>query len=325
MIDGSTILVTGGTGSFGSTFVKKLLNEYHPKKIVIVSRDEEKQHRLRLELGNDKVQFEIGDVRDRDRMFQVMKSIDLVFHAAALKQVPSCEFFPIEAVKTNILGTDNVIDAGLTRHVKRMVCLSTDKAVYPINAMGISKAMMEKVAISKSRDNYMTINVTRYGNVIGSRGSVVPIWVEAAKKDEPLTVTNGEMTRFLLTLGDAVDLVLYALQHGGAGDTFIKKAPACTMETLARAVRAMYNSKSEIKVIGTRHGEKMHESLISEEEMQRTEDCGGYYRILPDSRDLNYNKFFGSGQSTLVKKAYTSENTTRYDQDQVEDLLQDTL
>lgn len=325
MIDGSTILVTGGTGSFGSTFVKKLLNEYHPKKIVIVSRDEEKQHRLRLELGNDKVQFEIGDVRDRDRMFQVMKSIDLVFHAAALKQVPSCEFFPIEAVKTNILGTDNVIDAGLTRHVKRMVCLSTDKAVYPINAMGISKALMEKVAISKSRDNYMTICVTRYGNVIGSRGSVVPIWVEAAKKDEPLTVTNGEMTRFLLTLGDAVDLVLYALQHGGAGDTFIKKAPACTMETLAKAVRAMYNSKSEIKVIGTRHGEKMHESLISEEEMQRTEDCGGYYRILPDSRDLNYNKFFGSGQNTLVKKAYTSENTTRYDQDQVEDLLQDTL
>lgn len=325
MINGNTILVTGGTGSFGSTFVKKLLNEYHPKKIVIVSRDEEKQHRLRLELGNDRVQFEIGDVRDRDRMFQVMKSIDLVFHAAALKQVPSCEFFPIEAVKTNILGTDNVIDAGLTRHVKRMVCLSTDKAVYPINAMGISKALMEKVAISKSRDNYMTINVTRYGNVIGSRGSVVPIWVEAAKKDEPLTVTNGEMTRFLLTLGDAVDLVLYALQHGGAGDTFIKKAPACTMETLARAVKAMYNSKSEIKVIGTRHGEKMHESLISEEEMQRTEDCGSYYRILPDSRDLNYNKFFGSGQSVLKKKAYTSENTTRYDQDQVEDLLQDVL
>lgn len=325
MINGSTILVTGGTGSFGSTFVKKLLNEYHPKKIVIVSRDEEKQHRLRLELANSKVQFEIGDVRDRDRMFQVMKSIDLVFHAAALKQVPSCEFFPIEAAKTNVLGTENVIDAGLSRHVKRMVCLSTDKAVYPINAMGISKALMEKVAISKSRDNYMTINVTRYGNVIGSRGSVVPIWVEAAKKDEPLTVTNGDMTRFLLTLGDAVDLVLYALQHGGAGDTFIKKAPACTMLDLARAVKAMYNSKSEIQIIGTRHGEKMHESLISEEEMQRVEDCGDYYRILPDARDLNYNKFFGSGENVFKVKAYTSENTIRYDQEQVEDLLQEVL
>lgn len=325
MINGNTILVTGGTGSFGSTFVKKLLNEYHPKKIVIVSRDEEKQHRLRLELGNDRVQFEIGDVRDRDRMFQVMKSIDLVFHAAALKQVPSCEFFPIEAAKTNVLGTENVIDAGLSRHVKRMVCLSTDKAVYPINAMGISKALMEKVAISKSRDNYMTINVTRYGNVIGSRGSVVPIWVEAAKKDEPLTVTNGDMTRFLLTLGDAVDLVLYALQHGGAGDTFIKKAPACTMLDLARAVKAMYNSKSEIQIIGTRHGEKMHESLISEEEMQRVEDCGDYYRILPDARDLNYNKFFGSGENVFKVKAYTSENTIRYDQEQVEDLLQEVL
>lgn len=325
MINGSTILVTGGTGSFGSTFVKKLLNEYHPKKIVIVSRDEEKQHRLRLELANSKVQFEIGDVRDRDRMFQVMKSIDLVFHAAALKQVPSCEFFPIEAARTNVLGTENVIDAGLSRHVKRMVCLSTDKAVYPINAMGISKALMEKVAISKSRDNYMTINVTRYGNVIGSRGSVVPIWVEAAKKDEPLTVTNGDMTRFLLTLGDAVDLVLYALQHGGAGDTFIKKAPACTMLDLARAVKAMYNSKSEIQIIGTRHGEKMHESLISEEEMQRVEDCGDYYRILPDARDLNYNKFFGSGENVFKVKAYTSENTIRYDQEQVEDLLQEVL
>lgn len=325
MINGSVILVTGGTGSFGGTFVKKLLNEYHPKKIVVVSRDEEKQHRLRLELGNNKVQFEIGDVRDRDRMFQVMKSIDLVFHAAALKQVPSCEFFPIEAAKTNILGTDNVIDAALTRHVKRMVCLSTDKAVYPINAMGISKALMEKVAISKSRDNYMTICITRYGNVIGSRGSVVPTWIEAAKKDEPLTVTDGNMTRFLLTLGDAVDLVLYALQHGGAGDTFIKKAPACTMFDLARAVKAMYNSKSEIKIIGTRHGEKMHESLISEEEMQRVEDCGDYYRIVPDARDLNYNKFFSSGQNLLETQAYTSANTTRYDQEQVEDLLQEVL
>lgn len=323
IMNNKTILVTGGTGSFGKAFTERLLEKHSPKKIVIFSRDEAKQHAMRLELNDERVQFEIGDVRDRDRVFELMKDIDLVFHAAALKQVPSCEFFPLEAVKTNILGTNNVLDAAMTRRVRRVVCLSTDKSVYPINAMGMSKALMEKIAVTKSRDAGLIVCVTRYGNVMGSRGSVIPIWNEAAKKNHDINVTNGNMTRFLLNINDAVDLVLYALENGGNGDTFIKKVPACTMSVLAESVKAVNDSKSTIKNIGIRHGEKMHETLISQEEMTRTEDCGDYYKILPDARDMNYGKYFTNGQNPKTVKAYTSENTTRLVQEQVEGLLED--
>lgn len=325
IMNNKTILITGGTGSFGTTFTKKLLNRYQDIKIVIFSRDEEKQHRLRLELNDNRVRFEIGDVRDRDRVNQVMKDIDLVFHAAALKQVPSCEFFPMEAVKTNILGTNNVLDAALTNRVRKVVCLSTDKSVYPINAMGMSKALMEKIAITKSKTGFLDVCVTRYGNVMASRGSVIPIWYEAAKNNQPITITNGNMTRFLLTLDDAVELVLYALENGENGDTFIKKAPACTMSVLAEAVIAVANSASKTVNVGMRHGEKMHESLIGEEEMSRALDCGDYFKILPDSRDLSYDIFFENGQNSQARKSYTSANTNQLTQEQVEDLLQDIL
>lgn len=322
-LNDKVILCTGGTGSFGSQFVRRILRDYRPRKVIVFSRDEVKQHDMRLELNDDRVQFEIGDVRDRDRVFQVMKGVELVFHAAALKQVPSCEFFPMEALKTNVLGTNNVLDAALAGKVRRVVCLSTDKAVYPVNAMGISKAMMERVAITKSPDAGLTVCVTRYGNVMGSRGSVIPVWNKTIKEGQPITVTNGNMTRFLMTIDDAIDLVLFALEFGGNGDTFIKKAPACTMSTLADAVRAVNNDKTPAQHSGIRHGEKMHETLISAEEMVRTEDCGDYYRILPDSRGLNYNKFFTDGQKGFSEKAYTSDNTTRLTQEQVEDMLVD--
>lgn len=318
-----TILCTGGTGSFGSKFVKRILKDYKPRKVIVFSRDEVKQHDMRLELNDDRVQFEIGDVRDRDRVFQVMKGVDYVFHAAALKQVPSCEFFPMEALKTNVIGTNNVLDAALAGKVRRVVCLSTDKAVYPVNAMGISKALMERVAITKSPDAGLIVCVTRYGNVMGSRGSVIPVWNKTIKEGKPITVTNGNMTRFLMTIDDAVDLVLFALEFGSNGDTFIKKAPACTMAVLADAVRAVNNDKTPVQHSGIRHGEKMHETLISAEEMIRTEDCGDYYRIHPDSRGLNYNKFFTDGQKGFSEKAYTSENTTRLSAEQVEDMLAD--
>lgn len=255
----------------------------------------------------------------------LMKHIDLVFHAAALKQVPSCEFSPLEAVKTNILGTENVLDAAMNRRVKKVVCLSTDKAVYPINAMGMSKAMMEKIAITKSKDSSLSVCVTRYGNVMASRGSVIPIWIDAAMKNLGITVTDPTMTRFLMSIEDAIDLVVYALENGANGDTFIKKAPASTMISLALAVRAICNSKSPIVEMGIRHGEKIHETLISQEEMLRTEDCGDYFRIAPDSRDMNYSKFFSMGSSPQNVKAYTSHNTKRLNQDQVEDLLQEIL
>jgi UDP-N-acetylglucosamine 4,6-dehydratase len=323
-MENKVIACTGGTGSFGNAFVRRALLR-NPRKILVVSRDEAKQHQMRLELNDERVQFEIGDVRDRDRMFQVMKGVDLVFHAAALKQVPSCEFFPMEAVKTNIIGTSNVLDAALANRTRKVVCLSTDKAVYPINAMGMSKALMEKMAITKSPDAGLTVCVTRYGNVMLSRGSVVPTWIEEAIHNRPITLTNGNMTRFLLTIGDAIELVLYALENGGNGDTFIKKAPACNMETLAKAVIATCNSKSQIQMIGTRHGEKQHETLIGQEEMMRTEDRGEYYRVLPDSRNLNYNKFFSQGQQNRKVEAYTSENTIQLDQETVEDLLQEIL
>ncbi len=298
------ILLTGGTGSFSQAFVAK----YHKRhELIIFSRDETKQHAMRLEYPH--LRYEIGDVRDRQRVGEVMRGIEYVFHAAALKQVPSCEFFPLEAVKTNILGTDHVLDAAKANGVKKVVCLSTDKAVYPINAMGMSKAMMEKIAISKGAV------VTRYGNVMRSRGSIIPIWEQARADGKPLTVTNPDMTRFLLSLKDSISLVMYAMKHGNPGDTFIKKAPAATMGTLAEAIGG------EVKYIGVRHGEKIHESLISVEEMYRTKDEGGYYRIEPDIRDMDYNQFFTDGQDTKPKEAYTSENTERLDVEQVRELL----
>ena len=298
------ILITGGTGSFGSAFVKK----YHDKyDLTVFSRDETKQFELRSKYPD--VNYQLGDVRDRQRMGEVMRGQEYVFHAAALKQVPSCEFFPLEAVKTNILGTDHVLDAAKANGVKRVVCLSTDKAVYPINAMGTSKAMMEKIAISKGAV------ITRYGNVMRSRGSIIPIWEECYKQGLPLNVTNPNMTRFLLSLDDSIDLVLFALLNGNDGDIFVKKAPACTMESLALTISKDYN------VIGIRHGEKMHESLISQEEMYRTEDMGGFYRVKADSRNMNYNDYYTDGKKITELKAYTSENTTRLNVTQIKELL----
>jgi len=320
-MEDKVILCTGGTGSFGQAFVKKALT-MHPEKIIVFSRDEAKQHAMRLELNDSRVEFQIGDVRDRERVFQVMEYVDLVFHAAALKQVPSCEFFPLEAVKTNILGTNNVIEAAEYWDVDKVVCLSTDKAVYPINAMGISKAMMEKIATS--RKGYTKVCVTRYGNVMASRGSVIPVWAEACKNDQPITLTDGAMTRFLLTIDDAVDLVLYALLNGDQGNIFVKKAPACDIATLAYAVKEHFKSKSNIVETGARHGEKMHESLVGQEEMARAIDEGDYYKIVPDTRSLNYDKFF-SGSPKETKEAYTSKNTTRLDLNQVIDLLKEVL
>jgi UDP-glucose 4-epimerase len=297
------VLVTGGTGSFGSAFV----NKYHKKHdITVFSRDESKQFEMRQKYPD--VRYEIGDIRDRARVGEVVKGQDCVFHAAALKQVPSCEFFPFEAVKTNILGAEHVIDAGQKSGAK-VVCLSTDKAVYPINAMGVSKAMMEKLAISKGAV------VTRYGNVMRSRGSIIPIWEQQAKNGEPLTITNPEMTRFLLSLDDSIDLVMYALEHGEAGDIFVKKAPAATMLALANAI------SDNVKIIGIRHGEKMHETLVSQEEMYRTEDRGNYYQIKPDTRDMNYDRYFTEGQEDAEVDAYTSENTHRLDEKHIKELL----
>lgn len=320
-MEGKIILCTGGTGSFGQAFVKRALT-MNPFRIIVFSRDEAKQHAMRLELNDERVQFEIGDVRDKDRVYQIIENVDLVFHAAALKQVPSCEFFPLEAVKTNVLGTNNVIEAAAYYDVEKVVCLSTDKAVYPINAMGISKAMMEKVATSYK--GYTTVCVTRYGNVMASRGSVIPTWVEAAKAGKDLTLTNGNMTRFLLSIDDAVDLVFFALKNGSQGEIFIKKAPACDMATLAYAVKEYCESKSKIVETGARHGEKKHESLIGEEEMARVIETDNFYCIEPDSRDLNYSKFF-DGSPKETKEAYTSENTTQLDLNQVVDLLKEVL
>lgn len=301
------ILITGGTGSFGSAFVER----YHKKhNLTVFSRDETKQFEMRAKYPD--VRYEIGDIRDRQRLSEIMKSQDYVFHAAALKQVPSCEFFPLEAVKTNILGTDHVLDAARACGVKKVVCLSTDKAVYPINAMGISKAMMEKIAISKGAV------VTRYGNVMRSRGSIIPIWEEAARLGKTLNVTNPDMTRFLLSLDDSIDLVMFALENGKPGDVFVKKAPACTMGDLAEACGL---PGTLYKNIGIRHGEKMHESLISAEEMLRTEDMGDYYRVKQDVRDMNYDQFFVDGQSNKESEAYTSENTKRLNVTEVKELL----
>jgi len=324
MFTGCTLLITGGTGSFGHSVLKRFLNT-GIKEIRIFSRDEKKQEDMRIDLANDKVKFYIGDVRDYGSISQAMVGVDYIFHAAALKQVPSCEFYPMEAVKTNILGTENVLNAAIANNVKRVVVLSTDKAVYPINAMGISKAMAEKVVVAKSRsipDGGPVVCSTRYGNVMASRGSVIPLFVNQMKKEEPLTVTDPNMTRFLMSLEDSVDLVLYAFEHAEQGDLFVQKAPASTVADLAQALKEMFKSDSAIKVIGTRHGEKLYESLISREEMAKAEDMGYYYRIPADNRDLNYNKFFVEGEIHISEvDDYTSHNTNQMNVEEVKTLL----
>jgi len=319
-----TLLITGGTGSFGKAVLQRFVDS-ELKEIRIFSRDEKKQDDLRKQLNNPKIKFYIGDVRDPMSVSNVMKSVDYVFHAAALKQVPSCEFFPLEAVKTNILGTENVLEAAIQQKVKKVICLSTDKAVYPINAMGMTKAVMEKVMVARSRnlDEKDTILCgTRYGNVMASRGSVIPLFVEQIKSGKPLTITNPEMTRFMMTLNDAVDLVLYAFEHGTQGDIFVQKAPAATIETLAKALLKIYNADNKIHKIGTRHGEKLYESLVSKEEMAHAMDLGDYYRLPADTRDLNYNQYFTQGDEKRDRiEEYHSHNTRRLDIDGTIDLL----
>ncbi len=319
---GKTLLITGGTGSFGNAVLKRFLDT-DIKEIRIFSRDEKKQHDMRVELQNNKLKFYIGDVRDYGSLYSALEGVDYVFHAAALKQVPSCEFYPIEAVKTNVLGTENVLNAAINQSVKKVICLSTDKAVYPINSMGISKAMMEKVMVAKSRTSGNTILVgTRYGNVMASRGSVIPLFEDQIKSNQPITVTDPEMTRFMMTLEDAVELVLYAFEHGNSGDIFVQKSPASTIGELANAMIKIYNSKVEIKVIGTRHAEKLYETLLSREEVQVAEDLGNYYRVAADNRDLNYNKYFteGSGSITNIED-YHSHNTRRLSEEELIHLL----
>jgi UDP-glucose 4-epimerase len=324
MFNDKVLLITGGTGSFGNTVVKRFL-QTKVREIRIFSRDEKKQEEMRLGLNHPKLKFYIGDVRDYDSVYQAMKGVDYVFHAAALKQVPSCEFYPMEAVRTNVLGTENVMNAATANRVKRVVVLSTDKAVYPINAMGISKAMAEKLMVAKSRmqaEGDTIFCATRYGNVMASRGSVIPLFVSQIKAGQELTVTDPRMTRFLMSLEDSVDLVLYAYEHGQQGDIFVQKAPASTVADLASALVEIFAPQSKIRVIGTRHGEKLFESLISREEMAHASDMGGYYRIPADNRDLNYGKYFIDGEELISQSEdYTSHNTERLTVAQVKDLL----
>lgn len=322
MFNNKTVLITGGTGSFGNAVLKRFL-ETEIKEIRIFSRDEKKQHDMRVEFNNSKLKFYIGDVRDLNSLNHAMLGVDYVFHAAALKQVPSCEFFPLEAVKTNVLGTENVLDAAIKNNVQKVICLSTDKAVYPINAMGISKALMEKVAVAKSRNSQDTvISVTRYGNVMASRGSVIPHFLDRILTGRSLTITNPSMTRFMMTLEEAVELVLFAFQNGKPGDIFVQKSPASTIQELALAIRDLMNSNSEIELIGTRHGEKLYESLLSKEEFAIAEDLGNYYRVKADNRDLNYSKYFEIGDSKeTFELEYNSHNTQRLTQDELKNLL----
>lgn len=320
-----TLLITGGTGSFGNAVLKRFLDT-DIKEIRIFSRDEKKQDDMRHRIQNQKVKFYIGDVRDKRSVDTAMRGVDYVFHAAALKQVPSCEFFPMQAVRTNVIGTENVLDSAVEHGVKNVVVLSTDKAAYPINAMGISKAMMEKVAIAKARslenDATTTICCTRYGNVMASRGSVIPLWVDQIKAGKPITITDPGMTRYMMTLDDAVDLVLYAFEHGNQGDLFVQKAPAATLTVLAESLKELYHADTEVKVIGTRHGEKLYETLVTREEMFRSEDMGDYFRIPADARDLNYDKFFVEGQEDISKvEDYHSHNTFRLDKEGMKELL----
>jgi UDP-N-acetylglucosamine 4,6-dehydratase/5-epimerase len=315
MFTSKTLLITGGSGSFGNAILRRFLQS-DLKEIRIFSRDEKKQDDMRRKYSNPKLKFYIGDVRDYQSVLNAVRGADYVYHAAALKQVPSCEFHPLEAVKTNILGTENVLEAAISSGIKRVVCLSTDKAVYPINAMGISKAMMEKVIVAKSRGNEDTvICATRYGNVMASRGSVIPLFVDQVRAGQPITITDPNMTRFMMTLDDAVDLVLYAFKHGNPGEIFVQKAPAATIETLAKALTSLMNvSDHEIKNIGTRHGEKLYEALLSREEMVAAQDLGDYYRVPPDLRDMNYGKFVDQGELRISEAVdYNSHNTLRLD------------
>lgn len=325
MFNDKVLMITGGTGSFGHTVLKRFLNS-DVREIRIFSRDEKKQEDLRLELNNDKVKFYIGDVRDPSSLDEAMRGVDYVFHAAALKQVPSCEFYPMEAVRTNVLGTENVLNAGIANQVKRIVVLSTDKAVYPINAMGISKAMAEKIVVAKSRSlasqNQTIICATRYGNVMASRGSVIPLFAKQIKNNEDITVTDPNMTRFLMSLEDSVDLVLYAFEHAQQGDIFVQKSPASTVGDLGEAMLQLFNSKQSVRIIGTRHGEKLYETLVSREEMAKVEDMGLYYRIIADNRDLNYNKYFVEGEERLSHlDDYTSHNTRQLAIEEIKTLL----
>ena len=320
-----TLLITGGTGSFGNAVLKRFLDS-DVREIRIFSRDEKKQDDMRHQLQNPKVKFYIGDVRDRLSVDGAMGGVDYIFHAAALKQVPSCEFFPMQAVQTNVCGTENVLDSAIAHGVKNVVVLSTDKACYPINAMGISKAMMEKVAVAKARQlgktPATTICCTRYGNVMASRGSVIPLWIDQIRAGSALTITDPNMTRFMMTLDDAVDLVLYAFQHGNGGDLFVQKAPAATLTVLAEALKQLLKSDVPVRVIGTRHGEKLCETLVSREEMAKAEDLGDYFRVPCDTRDLNYDKFFVKGQEKVSAiEDYHSHNTERLDVEGMKKLL----
>jgi len=316
------LLITGGTGSFGNAVLNRLLDT-DIKEIRIFSRDEKKQDDMRQKLNNHKVKFYIGDVRDRHSINEAMTGVDFLFHAAALKQVPSCEFFPIQAVHTNIIGTENVLNAAISNRVKKVVCLSTDKAVYPINAMGISKAMMEKVMVAKSRNSGETIiSGTRYGNVMASRGSVIPLFHNQIINNQPITITDPNMTRFMMSLEDAVELVLYAFQNGSSGDIFVQKAPASTIGDLANALKKIYKSNVQISVIGTRHAEKLYETLLSKEELLVSEDLGDYYRVKADNRDLNYNKYFSEGtEISPTVEEYHSHNTRRLNEEELIFLL----
>lgn len=316
MFKNKTLLITGGTGSFGNAVLQRFLHS-DISEIRIFSRDEKKQEDMRIALNSDKLKFYIGDVRNYDSIHVALRGVDYVFHAAALKQVPSCEFYPMEAVRTNVLGAENVMRAAIANEVKRCVVLSTDKAVYPINAMGISKAMMEKLMVAKSRlcdPGKTVLSATRYGNVMASRGSVIPLFLDQLQAGKPLTITDPSMTRFLMTLEESVDLVLYAFENARPGDIFVQKAPASTVGDLAQAMKELLKRDNEIKVIGTRHGEKLYESLLSREEMARAEDLGGYYRVPADSRDLNYAKYFVEGETDVsALDDYTSHNTHRLD------------
>ena len=323
MINKKKLLITGGTGSFGSTLLDKIINDKSYDEIRVFSRDEKKQNDLRLKYNSNKLKLFIGDVRNLESLESAVQGVDYIFHAAALKQVPSCEFFPIEATMTNVFGTNNILTLAQKYEVSKVICLSTDKAAYPINAMGISKALMEKVATAKSRNvSKTTINLTRYGNVMASRGSVIPLFIDQIKKGLPLTITNPNMTRFLMTLNDAIDLVYFAFENGDNGDLFVHKAPASTIETLAQALIKLFKGKSDYKIIGTRHGEKLYETLCTKEEMTKAIDMGGYYKIPADNRDLNYNKYFseGSNSEELINE-YNSHNTNILNVEQTMELL----
>jgi len=324
MFKNKTLLITGGTGSFGNAVLQRFINS-DISEIRIFSRDEKKQEDMRIALNSDKLKFYIGDVRNYDSIHDALRGVDFVFHAAALKQVPSCEFYPMEAVRTNVLGAENVMRAAIANEVKRCVVLSTDKAVYPINAMGISKAMMEKVMVAKSRlcdPGKTVLSATRYGNVMASRGSVIPLFLDQLQDGKPLTITDPSMTRFLMTLEESVDLVLYAFENARPGDIFVQKAPASTVGDLAQAMKELLQRDNDVKIIGTRHGEKLYESLLSREEMARAEDLGGYYRVPADSRDLNYAKYFVEGEIDVsALDDYTSHNTHRLDVEGVKQTL----